>query len=203
MQAYDFEPKKWPRQARSRATFEALVEACTQLLAERGYQGVTTNHVAERAGVAIASLYEYFPNKDALVAQVAEQLVQRVMRQLSAEVPRVLRQKPGQAAASWIAAIYRILRRERALLMVFHYQVPYTNRLPAVQRIRPRLTQFTSAMYRQAGEQVHLDSPGTSLYLLMLLVSTTIVELIVNPPSDMDPADVLADLAQRVTDWVR
>ena len=79
----DFAPKKIPAQRRSRDTFEALVEACTRLLPEQGYAGTTTNHIADRAGVGIASLYEYFPGKDAIVAQVAERLVQRVLARLA------------------------------------------------------------------------------------------------------------------------
>ena len=54
-------------QRRAQLTFDALVEACARLLPELGYAGVTTNHVAEAAGVGIASLYEYFPGKDAIV----------------------------------------------------------------------------------------------------------------------------------------
>ena len=71
-QPIDFAPKKLPSQQRSRETFEAVIGACTWLLPRRGYAGTTTNHIAERAGVNIASLYEYFPGKDAVVAQVAE-----------------------------------------------------------------------------------------------------------------------------------
>ena len=50
---HDFSPKKLPRQARSRVTFDAIVEACARLLVERGYGAVTTNHIAEAAGVSI------------------------------------------------------------------------------------------------------------------------------------------------------
>jgi AcrR family transcriptional regulator len=40
------------------------------LLAERGLDGMTTNHVAQRAGVSIGSLYRYFPSKEAIVAEI-------------------------------------------------------------------------------------------------------------------------------------
>ena len=51
-------PRKLPAQRRSQQTFDAIVEAGTQLLPLLGYAGTTTNHIAERAGVNIASLYE-------------------------------------------------------------------------------------------------------------------------------------------------
>jgi len=63
-------PRKTPRQERSRATVEALLEATTDILIREGYTRLTTNRIAERAGVNIASLYQYFPGKDALVAEL-------------------------------------------------------------------------------------------------------------------------------------
>ena len=58
--------RKEPRQARSRATVEAIVGAGARVLGDRGWAGFTTNEVAEVAGVSIGSLYQYFPDKLAL-----------------------------------------------------------------------------------------------------------------------------------------
>jgi AcrR family transcriptional regulator len=63
-------PKKAPRQARARATVEALLEATADILKRDGYSKLTTNRIAERAGVNIASLYQYFPGKEAIVAEL-------------------------------------------------------------------------------------------------------------------------------------
>ena len=63
-------PRKTPRQDRSRATVEALLEATTDILAREGYAKLTTNRIADRAGVNIASLYQYFPGKDAILAEL-------------------------------------------------------------------------------------------------------------------------------------
>lgn len=62
--------RKMPRQSRSRETVEAILTATADILTRRGYAGLTTNHIAERAGVNIASLYQYFPGKDAIVAEL-------------------------------------------------------------------------------------------------------------------------------------
>lgn len=59
--------RKEPRQARSRATVEAIVRAGARVLGDRGWAGFTTNEVAEVAGVSIGSLYQYFPDKLVLV----------------------------------------------------------------------------------------------------------------------------------------
>ncbi|MEZ5947272.1 MAG: TetR/AcrR family transcriptional regulator [Hyphomonas sp.] len=61
-------PRKTPVQARSSATVEAILEAAAHILEAEGLEGYTTNAIAKRAGVSIGSLYQYFPNKDAVTA---------------------------------------------------------------------------------------------------------------------------------------
>jgi AcrR family transcriptional regulator len=65
-------PRKRPKQERSQATVEAILTATTHILTEQGYAQFTTNRVAELAGVSIGSLYQYFPNKEALIVALAE-----------------------------------------------------------------------------------------------------------------------------------
>ncbi len=63
-------PRKKPRQERSRATVDAILQAAAYILVKRGWPALTTNAVAERAGVNIASLYQFFPTKEAIVAEL-------------------------------------------------------------------------------------------------------------------------------------
>jgi AcrR family transcriptional regulator len=65
-------PRKTPLQARSRATFDAVLTAAAHILETQGLQGFNTNAVADRAGVSIGSLYQYFPSKDAILAALIE-----------------------------------------------------------------------------------------------------------------------------------
>ncbi|WP_415914237.1 TetR/AcrR family transcriptional regulator [Paraburkholderia sp. J67] len=64
--------RKQPLQRRSAATVEAILEAAARILEHNGFSGYTTNAIAERAGVSVGSLYQYFPNRDALTAALIE-----------------------------------------------------------------------------------------------------------------------------------
>jgi AcrR family transcriptional regulator len=75
-------PRKIPRQARSLATVEVILDAAALLLVDEGYEQATTNRIAERAGVSIGSLYQYFPNREAVVAAVAHRLKAGIGRPL-------------------------------------------------------------------------------------------------------------------------
>lgn len=66
------ESRHTPQQARSRTIVSAIVEAGRRLLVAEGPLALTTNRIAERAGVSIGSLYRYFENKEAIVAAICE-----------------------------------------------------------------------------------------------------------------------------------
>ncbi len=73
-----FEPRKTPIQARSAVTVEAISEATIQVLLSHGAKRLTTTRVAQRAGVSVGTLYQYYPNKQSLLFAVLEQHMNRV-----------------------------------------------------------------------------------------------------------------------------
>ena len=80
--------RKKPRQARAKATVQAILEATAQVLVSDGYSRLTTTKVAERAGVSVGTLYQYFGDKDALVRALKEQHVGEVLGAMAAEGER-------------------------------------------------------------------------------------------------------------------
>jgi len=71
-------PRKKPQQRRSRVTIDAIFEATIQVLLANGLDKITTIQIADRAGVSVGSLYQYFPNKRALMAAVVKRHVGEV-----------------------------------------------------------------------------------------------------------------------------
>ena len=69
-------PRKKPRQARANATVEAIFKASIQVLLDEGGQRLTTTRVAERAGVSVGTMYQYFPHKAALLYAVVQQYLE-------------------------------------------------------------------------------------------------------------------------------
>lgn len=66
-------PRKIPRQARARVTLDAIFEATIQVLVTDGPRRLTTTRVAQRAGVSVGTMYQYFPHKQALFYALNEQ----------------------------------------------------------------------------------------------------------------------------------
>src|SRR5438552_3934720 len=95
-------PRKRPRQARSQATVDAILEATTRILLKQGFDSLTTNAAAAAAGVSIGSLYQYFPNKEALVAALIERHVETMNASIFAELAAV-------ATLPLAEAVYRVV----------------------------------------------------------------------------------------------
>ncbi|QGM97969.1 TetR/AcrR family transcriptional regulator [Methylocystis parvus] len=94
-------PRKSPVQARSSATVETLRVAAIQVLTREGLSRCTTTRIAERAGMSVGSLYQYFPNRDALLAAVLEKHLDGV----AGAVDRACRAHRGKPVPQMAAAL--------------------------------------------------------------------------------------------------
>jgi len=103
-------PRKAPRQARAKATVEAILEATAHILVDEGVERLSTNHVAEVAGVSIGSLYQYFPNKEALVLALLERHVSRMLGLLSQHATDLIGAPIDQAVATYVRVILQTHR---------------------------------------------------------------------------------------------
>ncbi|WP_225770645.1 TetR/AcrR family transcriptional regulator [Inquilinus sp. Marseille-Q2685] len=81
-------PRKWPRQARAEATVDAIFEATIQVLLAEGERRLTTTRVAERAGVSVGTMYQYFPHKQALLYAVLQRHLAHVADAVAAACDR-------------------------------------------------------------------------------------------------------------------
>jgi AcrR family transcriptional regulator len=110
--------RKTPRQARAQVTIEAILDAAAHILAERGWTGLTTNAAAEIAGVSIGSLYQYFPNKIALIEAVRRRHFDDVLAVLHAAADEAMTraERMGTLADGMIKVHSRYPAAHRVLL---------------------------------------------------------------------------------------
>jgi AcrR family transcriptional regulator len=97
--------RRIPSQARSAETVALILEAAAQILEARGLAGFTTNAVAERAGVSIGTLYQYFADKNAVLLALARQQMQTTLE----AVRRALEPAQDLDAEARVRAMVRVL----------------------------------------------------------------------------------------------
>jgi AcrR family transcriptional regulator len=127
--------RKAPTQARAQATVETILEASAQILQEGGEAALTTNRAAARAGFSIGTLYQYFPNRDAILIAMAQREQQRVLGRLAAVLDGL---DPADPEATVRAAIRTLLGAfrgrhgvRRAILMTVVRRMPEDPRTSA------------------------------------------------------------------------
>ncbi|PZA11724.1 TetR/AcrR family transcriptional regulator [Rhodopseudomonas palustris] len=134
-------PRKSPRQARSAETVRAIVEAAARILEQGGLGAFTTNAVAERAGVSIGSLYQYFPGKEALIgALIVRETFQLIEDWEAAAVTASGRDALAGLIAAAVAhqlrrpALARLIDLEEARLPFDHETRRVSDRLRSILR---------------------------------------------------------------------
>ena len=124
-------PRKMPMQDRAVATVDAILEAATYILVKDGWERFTTNGVAERAGVNIASLYQYFPNKESIVVELQRRHVEKARRESPSVLPELRSHRTLRALLTFIIdASVREHRIAPALHRVFTEELPRSARRP-------------------------------------------------------------------------
>jgi AcrR family transcriptional regulator len=190
-------PKKQPVQQRAVVTYRAIVVATARILERKGYEALTTNQVARAAGVGIASVYEYFPGKHALVAAVITEAVDAVIRELHEGLERALALGSGDAVEQWILLMFAAIEKRRRLVAVLVEEVPFFWQVPAVQAARSRLhdlSRLARSLNPNAPES-HLEA---LVYLLPIMVSNAVVDTVVRPPKGLDAEEIRKALTHAV-----
>src|SRR5690349_19686232 len=118
------QPRKEAKQERAQATVEAILRATAHILVRDGYDRASTNRIAERAGVSIGSLYQYFPNKESLVAALLDRHMGE-MRAVLTEISASIGEKPiPEAVRDFVHAMIRAHAVDPVLHRVLLEQTP-------------------------------------------------------------------------------
>jgi AcrR family transcriptional regulator len=160
-------PRKRPSQARSRATVETVLAATARVLVKRGFDGLTTNLVAEAAGVSIGSLYQYFPNKAALVAALIEKHVEDMTSLCLSELTRVAGLPMGQAVRRVIEVMIRAHAVEPELHRVLTEQVPRVGRMAKLREIDALCHRMVAGLLATRKAELAIEDPDMAAFVLV------------------------------------
>lgn len=163
------EPRKTPRQARSAVTVEAIRTAAIQVLLAEGVARLTTTRVAERAGVSVGTMYQYFPHKEALLFALVKQQLEAVVLAMEAAAA-ALAGKPLAAisdglVAAWLEAKTADIVGSRAIYgIAAEFDIAET-----IKGQSQRLEQAVEAVLSTAGDAV-VERPRAVAFTLLAVM---------------------------------
>ncbi|MFE0758638.1 TetR family transcriptional regulator [Inquilinus sp. NPDC058860] len=161
--------RKQPRQARSTGLVAAILEAAVQVLAKEGAPRFTTARVAERAGVSVGSVYQYFPNKAAILFRLQSD----EWRQTTALLRGILedgRRPPPERLRALVHAFIRSECEEAGIRGALNDAAPLYRDAPEAQEARVSGTHTVRAFMREALP----EAPDATRELAGDLITTTL-----------------------------
>ena len=182
VQSKPIDRRRAPRQERSRVTVEAILEASAQIICEHGYEKASTNRIAKRAGVSIGTLYQYFPNKEALIARLidrhTDELMSLIGRQLLALVGVPLEEAVRQL-------IYTMLEAHRVnpeLHRACAEQVHHVGMAEQVRDVTRRSAALVRAYLEQHRAMLRVDDLDMATFMIVTCVEAVTQNAVLSRP---------------------
>jgi len=163
-------PRKRPRQTRSKVTVDTILAATARVLVKHGFDGLTTNGVAAAAGVSIGSLYQYFPNKEALVAALIEQHVEQMNAAILSELTRVAQLPMAEAIRAVIELTIRAHSIEPELHRVLIEQVPRVGRMARLAAADGICQRMLAGILAARRDELAIRDPETSAFVIVAAI---------------------------------
>ena len=193
-------PRKKPRQQRSQATVDAILDATARVLCSIGYDRASTNRIALAAGVSVGSLYQYFPSKEALVAALAARHMATMTALVRSKLAEVANAPMPVAVRTMIDAMFEAHGVDPRLHKVLIEEVPRIGRLENLRHVERETEGLVAIMLESRKAELRRTNVETMALLLVTVVeaathAAVLAEL--EPARSRAVADELTDLVLR------
>lgn len=194
-----------PRQERARQTVAVILEAAAQLVAKDGYAATSTNRIAARAGVSIGSLYQYFPNKEAILAGLIEQHQRAVEPVIERSIEDF-----RDPAIPFDEALRGLFQR----LVEVHADNPRLNRalteeVPRPEEVRERERQGMRVHVARLAEilarrpEIHLTHRPAAAHVFVQTITALSRWIVHDPPEEINPEDLVDEVVNLLAAYSR
>ncbi|WP_443113200.1 TetR/AcrR family transcriptional regulator [Herbaspirillum seropedicae] len=196
------QPRKEPRQARSRAMVDTILDAMSRVLVERGYAKTNTNLVAESAGISVGSLYQYFPNKDALIFALRERHATRMLALFEDAVAHI--DDAGTLSSDFdqvISAVVAAHLLEPELNRILEEEFPAYN-LPVSTEIRQGFFEAIHRVLEKHRDSITTPDLDLAAFVLQRMLKALIKAVVLTGPGGVPPGSVRSEILPAVIGYL-
>jgi AcrR family transcriptional regulator len=184
--------RRHPKQLRSRLMVGTILEAARQLFAENGFETTTTNQIAERAGVGIGSLYQYFPNKDSLILEVQKTHHDEVLTVIKSAMERTRNLPFREAIRTIVGANLDVHLGTPQLHAAFEEWIPTQTKLVDRQDFHKEMARTVSSYLDSRPEIRAGEDVKPAVFVIMHMVKS-IMHAAVQDGKAVDNRDQILD----------
>ena len=172
--------------------------AATQVLRRHGYAASTTDRIAQRAGVSVGSLYQYFPNKDAILVALTERHIDAgfaLVRELLAAA-RTERPPLATMLRGFVAAMFALHEQEPELHRVLFEEAPLPSSLRRELRKRENDLASEVAELLEEHPDVRMSDHKVRAHVVVQTVDSLVHNFVLHPPKDIDAASLTDEIVR-------
>lgn len=193
-------PRRKPVQPRSMNTCEVILEASAQVFTSLGYVRATTNRIAERAGISIGSLYQYYPNKDAILVALLERHMATGPEILSAKVNSNMTLKEIIAVA--IETAIEVNERDPELHKILDEDVLYPPHIQKIIRSNEKLYAKMVEERMTAEYPGKYENPVLSSELVVYVIKMACHWLVMERREEFDKSAFIRELNRMICSYL-
>lgn len=194
--------RKSPQQDRSRVTVDAILTATAHILTQEGYDTASTNRIAERAGVSIGSLYQYFPNKEALVAALAERHANEMVEIIESKLKDLFEAPLEVMFSEIVKACIAAHAVNPTLHKVLEEQVPRVGDLRQIERAEGQINELLRAYLQKHQNQIQPQNLDLSVFILGCAVESLTHSAVIEQPHLLQNAQLEQEITNLLLSYL-
>jgi AcrR family transcriptional regulator len=191
-------PRRQPKQERARSTVQFVLDATTKLLARDGIDAVTTNRIADLAGVSVGSIYQYFPDKRAIFSALHERHAEETRQLIASTVAQHTTSSLGALVLSLMDGLIDAHAHDPVLHELLAREIPLrAGRAPGL-----RLA-LHAVISDRAHELTSSRDVERTLFIVPNMMDTLAHEAVLARPPQLSLADAKDEAARAVSEYLR
>ena len=189
--------RRAPQQQRSKQLVERIVAAGRSLLVAEGYDAFSTNRVAATAGISPGSLYQYFPDKAAILDVIVDRYWDEVAERVVASLGDRIGEVGPSATRAVVDALLTALEADAPLLRVLHDELPPRRLGDKLRALEHRVRQLTAAALAVQGTR----DTAVRAWVVVMAIENLVTRWVLDAP-DIDRERLLDELVDLVTGYL-
>lgn len=189
-----FAPRRTPRQKRSRIVFDKIIGSAKALFEQEGYAYVSTNQIAEKAGVSIGSLYQYFANRESIALAVFEEASSRAALTIKRRAVQNLGAPLEESIAKGIVGVFEVFERDRYSLFQLMTEVPALQQVAKAVSFENLVRHTTQTFLEQHFPTVDRDVLARTAYIVDACVIGAVARYLEERPDVLSREQAVAEL---------
>lgn len=201
---YPFALRKAPQQQRSQFLVDSILEATVKVFEDSPEEDmVTTKSVASTAGVAIGSLYQYFPNKQSIVAKLIEAIAddfnKKIIKRLDRQNPKTLE----EMVDAMIDLVFELFWRKRILFRHLFRLVHQLDRVDYIHEKRAEIVKYLNQLCIRNNIAISRPNQEFAIYIAANLVMGLIEACVCQRITDLNEQEVRAEMRANLLNYLR